>query len=63
MAKPATLQIKLLSTADTGFFYVTKKNPRTKPEKLELKNTILKFESMCCLKRLKLSNLTFYMLF
>ena len=26
MAKPATLQIKLLSTADTGFFYVTKKN-------------------------------------
>ena len=37
MAKPATLQIKLLSTADTGFYYVTKKNPRTKPEKLELK--------------------------
>ena len=38
MAKPATLQIKLVSTADTGYFYVTKKNPRTKPEKLELKN-------------------------
>ena len=37
MAKPATLQIKLLSTADTGYYYVTKKNPRTKPEKLELK--------------------------
>ena len=37
MAKPATLQIKLISTADTGYFYVTKKNPRTKPEKLELK--------------------------
>lgn len=37
MAKPATLQIKLLSTANTGTFYVTKKNPRTKPEKLELK--------------------------
>ena len=36
MAKPATLQIKLVSTADTGYFYVTKKNPRTKPEKLEL---------------------------
>ena len=36
MAKPATLQIKLISSADTGFFYVTKKNPRTKPEKLEL---------------------------
>ena len=36
MAKPATLKIKLVSTADTGFYYVTKKNPRTKPEKLEL---------------------------
>jgi large subunit ribosomal protein L33 len=29
--------IKLLSSADTGFFYVTQKNPRKKPEKLELK--------------------------
>ena len=36
MAKPATLQIKLISSAETGYFYVTKKNPRTKPEKLEL---------------------------
>ena len=37
MAKPATVQVKLVSTADTGYFYVAKKNPRTKPEKLELK--------------------------
>ena len=37
MAKPATIQIKLESSADTGFFYVTKKNPRTKTEKLQLK--------------------------
>ena len=37
MAKPVTQKIKLLSTAGTGFFYVTKKNPRTKTEKLELK--------------------------
>ena len=37
MAKPITQKIKLLSTAGTGFFYVTKKNPRTKTEKLELK--------------------------
>ena len=36
MAKPATLQIKLISSADTGFFYVTKKNPRNKHKKLEL---------------------------
>jgi large subunit ribosomal protein L33 len=37
MAKPATVKIKLVSSADTGFFYVTKKNPRTKTEKLSFK--------------------------
>jgi large subunit ribosomal protein L33 len=37
MAKPATLKIKLLSTAGTGFFYVTKKNPRTSTEKISFK--------------------------
>ena len=37
MAKPATLQIKLLSTADTGYYYVAKKNPRTQTEKLEFR--------------------------
>jgi len=37
MAKPATIKIRLNSTADTGFFYVTKKNPRTKTEKLVFK--------------------------
>jgi len=29
MAKPTTVKIKLVSTADTGFYYVTKKNPRS----------------------------------
>ncbi|KJV10428.1 50S ribosomal protein L33 [Elstera litoralis] len=29
--------IKLVSTADTGFYYVTKKNPRKTTNKLELK--------------------------
>jgi large subunit ribosomal protein L33 len=37
MAKPTTVKIKLVSTAETGFFYVTKKNPRTKTEKLVFK--------------------------
>jgi large subunit ribosomal protein L33 len=37
MAKPASIKIRLNSTADTGFFYVTKKNARTKTEKLVLK--------------------------
>ncbi len=37
MAKPTTIKIKLVSTADTGYFYVTKKNPRTQTEKLNFK--------------------------
>ena len=37
MAKTATIQIKLESTADTGYYYVTKKNPRTTTEKLEFR--------------------------
>ncbi|ODU82244.1 MAG: 50S ribosomal protein L33 [Pelagibacterium sp. SCN 63-17] len=37
MAKAATIKIKLVSTADTGFFYVTKKNARTQTEKLAFK--------------------------
>ena len=34
MAKPSSIKIKLVSTADTGFYYVNKKNPRTLTEKL-----------------------------
>jgi len=37
MAKAAMIKIKLLSTADTGYFYVTKKNARTKTEKFAFK--------------------------
>jgi large subunit ribosomal protein L33 len=37
MAKAATIKIKLVSTADTGYFYVTKKNSRTKTDKLAMK--------------------------
>jgi large subunit ribosomal protein L33 len=34
MAKPATIKIRLNSTAGTGHFYVTKKNARTMTEKM-----------------------------
>jgi large subunit ribosomal protein L33 len=37
MAKAVTVKIKLVSTADTGFYYVTKKNSRTMTDKLTLK--------------------------
>jgi large subunit ribosomal protein L33 len=37
MAKAVTLKVKLLSTADTGYFYVTRKNSRSQTEKLAMK--------------------------
>ncbi len=37
MAKATTIKVRLVSTADTGFFYVTKKNSRTMTEKLAMK--------------------------
>ena len=37
MAKPATILIKLESTAGTGYYYVTKKNPRNLTEKMEFR--------------------------
>jgi large subunit ribosomal protein L33 len=37
MAKATTIKIKLVSTADTGYFYVTKKNSRTMTEKMSVK--------------------------
>ncbi len=37
MAKATTIKIKLVSSADTGFYYVTKKNSRTKTDKLVMK--------------------------
>jgi large subunit ribosomal protein L33 len=37
MAKSAILVVKMLSSADTGVFYVAKRNPRKKPEKMEFR--------------------------
>ena len=37
MAKPSSIKIRLNSTADTGFFYVTKKNNKTMTTKMEVK--------------------------
>jgi large subunit ribosomal protein L33 len=37
MGKPNSIQIKLVSTADTGFYYITRKNPRSSTEKMEFK--------------------------
>ena len=37
MAKPNSIKIRMVSTADTGFFYVTKKNPKAQTEKMSLR--------------------------
>ena len=37
MAKANSIKIKLVSTADTGYYYVTKKNTRTQTDKLSFK--------------------------
>lgn len=37
MAKATTIKIRLVSSADTGYFYVAKKNTRTMTDKLVLK--------------------------
>ncbi len=37
MAKPATILIKLESSEGTGYFYVSKKNPRKTTKKLEFR--------------------------
>ncbi|MBV9532656.1 MAG: 50S ribosomal protein L33 [Bradyrhizobium sp.] len=37
MAKAVTIKVKLVSSADTGYYYVTKKNSRTQTEKLAKK--------------------------
>jgi large subunit ribosomal protein L33 len=37
MAKAISLKIKLVSSAGTGYYYVTKKNSRTQTEKLVMK--------------------------
>ena len=37
MAKPAPSLVTLVSSAATGDYYVTQKNPRQKPEKLEMR--------------------------
>ncbi len=37
MAKQNTVLIRLVSTAETGFFYVKKKNPKKTTDKLEFR--------------------------
>jgi len=55
MAKAATIAIKMLSTADTGFFYVAKKTRARNQRNSNFGSTILSYESMSYLKKRKLN--------
>lgn len=59
MAKGIREKIKLVSSAGTGHFYTTTKNKRTKPEKLELKNSIQLSVSTFSTKKRKSNNSRF----
>lgn len=37
MAKAVTIKVKLVSSADTGFYYVAKKNSRTMTDKMTVR--------------------------
>jgi large subunit ribosomal protein L33 len=54
MAKPATIQIKLESTAGTGYFYTTRKNPRTLTEKMEVRKYDPKVQKHVLFKEAKI---------
>jgi len=41
--KLKSIALKLVSSAGTGFFYVTRKNPKSTPHKLALKKVLLFF--------------------
>ena len=37
MAKANSIQLKLVSSADTGYYYIARKNPRTLTDKMEVR--------------------------
>jgi large subunit ribosomal protein L33 len=54
MAKGPTITIKLVSTENTGFYYVTKKNPRNQPEKMEKRKYDPRVRKHCIFKEAKI---------
>lgn len=54
MAKPTVIQVKLESTADTGYFYVIKKNPRNQTEKMQFRKYDPKVRKHVLFKETKL---------
>ena len=60
MAKSNTIQIKLVSSANTGYFYVKDKNPKAKPDKLELKKYDPKVRKHVIFKEQKIKKILFF---
>ena len=62
MAKSIREKIKLVSTAETGFFYTTTKNKRTTPEKLEMMKFDPKARKHVLFKEAKIKYLVVFLL-
>jgi large subunit ribosomal protein L33 len=56
MAKKNIVLVKLVSTADTGFYYVKKTNPKGQKKKLELKKYDPKIRKHVVFKEEKLKS-------
>lgn len=54
MAKSSTIRVKLVSTANTGFYYVTNKNPKTSTEKFQFKKYDPKIRKHVLFKEMKI---------
>ena len=54
MAKPTNIKIRLVSTAGTGYFYVTRKNPRNITEKMVVRKYDPVIRKHCDFKEAKI---------
>jgi len=54
MAKPSTIQIRLVSEAGTGYYYITKKNPKNSTEKLRMRKYDPVLRQHCFFKEAKI---------
>jgi large subunit ribosomal protein L33 len=54
--KRAAILFKLVSTAETGFYYVARRNPKKRPDKMEFKKYDPKVKKHVLFKEQKLSS-------
>ena len=55
MAKSNTIQVKMVSSADTGYFYVKNRNPKTQKNKEKPKRTTMVYHKCIVANLISLS--------